>query len=321
MTIGSSGGREPGGPMVHDRAWLDSIGDALGDALAAVSGDGHALWQSRLFSSMFGEPWTALAPGSVFRTLVDSSSAGVASHGEWVAPSGQTLEWSCVPCAWAGEGGQLWRFRDVSDRVEAQRTIQDQNERLRLLSAHTEGIIFELDSEARFVRVWTSDPMMLARPESEIIGRTLTEVLGEDLGAWHDEKVRRILKTGMLEEYEYTLDVPNGRRVFAASNVLVPQGSERGVIFWIRDITEQVQMRLKLLQAERLASVGMLAAGVAHEINNPLGYMLLNIGKLRTALGELEGAPPGSSIVESLRTAVEMLGQGAERVRKIVDDL
>src|SRR5262249_1599823 len=148
---------------------------------------------------------------------------------------GRSFDWSFAPMEWSDGTGQLWRFHDVTEHDQARRTIEDQRGRVRLLSAHTEGIIFELNADARFVRVWTSDPMMLARPESEIIGRTLIEALGQEIGAWHDEKVRRILRTGISEDYEYTLDVPHGRRIFAASNVVVPslERDERAVIFWI----------------------------------------------------------------------------------------
>jgi two-component system NtrC family sensor kinase len=318
----ASGDREPGPPTARDRALLDSVGAAVSDGLVAISFHGHVLWRNERFVSMFGEPSHTLCEGSTLRALVDSLPSDTTKVGDLVTQEGRPLKWSATPFAWAEGSGQLLRFCDASEHTLAQRTIQEQSERLRLLSAHTEGIIFELDSEARFVRVWTSDPKLLARPESEIIGRTLIEALGEEIGTWHDEKVRKILRTGVPEDYEYTLDVPNGRRIFAASNVIVPslEKDEPAAIFWMRDITEQVQLRLKVLQAERLASVGMLAAGVAHEINNPLGYMLLNIGKVRTALGELDGQPRGG-VVESLRAAIEMLGQGAERVRKIVDDL
>ena len=211
---------------------------------------------------------------------------------------------------------------DETDPERTSRTLADLQGRLRLLSAHTQGIIFELNAEARFVRVWTSDERLLARPESELVGRTIIEALGPELGAWHDEKVRRALKTGVGEEYEYTLDVPSGRRVFAASSVAVPalDRDERAVIFWIRDITEQVHLRTKLLQTERLASVGMLAAGVAHEINNPLGYILLSLGHVGAVLEALR-RPGRNPVIEEACTSLEMVRQGVERVRKIVDDL
>jgi len=310
-------------PATRDCALLESIGAAVSDALLALDAGGWPFWRNRHFVEAFGEPADALRPGAALQTLMGSLARGGGTEGEIGMDDGRAFAWSVATMEWSEGEGRLWRFRNVTEHHQTLRTIDDQKGRLRLLSAHTEGIIFEINADARFVRVWTSDPMMLARPESEIIGRTLVEALGEEIGTWHDEKVRRILRTGVGEDYEYTLDVPNGRRIFAASNVVVPslERDERAAIFWIRDITDQVHLRLKLLQAERLASVGMLAAGVAHEINNPLGYMMLNIGKVRSALHQLGGGAERENPLEGLSAAVDMLGQGAERVRKIVDDL
>lgn len=79
-----------------------------------------------------------------------------------------------------------------------------------------------------------------------------------------------------------------------------------------RDITERKQMEVQLAQADRLASVGVLAAGVAHEVNNPLVYILNNISY---ALGEVPAHHT------ELRDALREARSGAERVRDIVKDL
>jgi PAS domain S-box-containing protein len=79
-----------------------------------------------------------------------------------------------------------------------------------------------------------------------------------------------------------------------------------------RETTERKQMEVQLAQADRLASVGVLAAGVAHEVNNPLVYILNNVSYV---LSEL---PPE---YEELRAALCEARSGAERVRDIVQDL
>ncbi len=53
-----------------------------------------------------------------------------------------------------------------------------------------------------------------------------------------------------------------------------------GRVWSFRDITEQRQLQASLASAERLASMGLLAAGVAHEINNPLAYVIANLSVL-----------------------------------------
>jgi len=79
-----------------------------------------------------------------------------------------------------------------------------------------------------------------------------------------------------------------------------------------REISERKRMEAQLAQSERLASVGVLAAGVAHEINNPLVYIMNN---LSYALSHL---PDG---FDELTSALREARSGAERVRDIVKDL
>jgi len=91
----------------------------------------------------------------------------------------------------------------------------------------------------------------------------------------------------------------------------------------VRDVTVHARMKSQLERAERLASVGLLAAGVAHEINNPLGYMLINLHRVRKALGEIGagGALPPADVLAELDRSIEIALEGAQRVQDIVRDL
>jgi PAS domain S-box-containing protein len=85
------------------------------------------------------------------------------------------------------------------------------------------------------------------------------------------------------------------------------------------DVTEQKQVENKLLFAERMISVGRLAAGVTHELNTPLGYIGSNVTLMRM---QLERARAGASLdLSGLRTALDAISEGAERMRVIMSDL
>jgi nitrogen-specific signal transduction histidine kinase/CheY-like chemotaxis protein len=87
---------------------------------------------------------------------------------------------------------------------------------------------------------------------------------------------------------------------------------------YLRDLTEQHRMQSRLLVSDRMASVGTLAAGVAHEINNPLAYVKANLDLIAEELRR-EGEPGDGNA-----RLAQMAGdarQGVSRVQKIVGDL
>ncbi len=84
------------------------------------------------------------------------------------------------------------------------------------------------------------------------------------------------------------------------------------------DVTEVKAVQAQLMQSDRLASVGMLAAGVAHEINNPLAYLSAALEFLHEHAGRLrDGSAEDAEVLHALADARE----GAERVRHVVRDL
>jgi PAS domain S-box-containing protein len=91
----------------------------------------------------------------------------------------------------------------------------------------------------------------------------------------------------------------------------------------VRDVTERKHLREKLQTADRMASIGSLTSGVAHEINNPLSFMLSNLRFIRD---EMKDLPEGWDVhaKEQLKEVQEALGEaleGGERVNEIVQDL
>lgn len=110
---------------------------------------------------------------------------------------------------------------------------------------------------------------------------------------------------------------------------------DRGLVYAAaRDITEQRQaverlseakraqeeLERRLLFADRMASLGTLAAGVAHEVNNPLTYVLGNVTLMIEMLNDSDGGWPAEGTADLIEQAAD-IREGAERIRKIVSGL
>ncbi|PTL84862.1 PAS domain S-box protein [Vitiosangium sp. GDMCC 1.1324] len=98
------------------------------------------------------------------------------------------------------------------------------------------------------------------------------------------------------------------------------------VVSIARDVTEQRQLQSRLSLADRMASMGTLAAGIAHEINNPLAFVISNLGFLLDETRRMPSVlPPGGIAarpeVDEWRAVLMEAREGAERVRQIVRQL
>jgi PAS domain S-box-containing protein len=106
------------------------------------------------------------------------------------------------------------------------------------------------------------------------------------------------------------------------SAVREPSGRARYLVEMVMDITDRKRMEAQLMLADRLASLGTMAAGMAHEINNPLTWLMGNISYVLETMGELRDdmALDDDAYDDLYKSLADSLS-GAERIRTIVQDL
>jgi signal transduction histidine kinase len=161
--------------------------------------------------------------------------------------------------------------------------------------------------------------------ELEVANATVTRLYGtalrEDLIAATREAVER----GATADRTLSLE----GRAYAVRAYPV---SGRRAVLYVRDTTDEREREIRRLQAEKLASIGMLAAGVAHEINNPAAFVLANIealgGHMRLLEEKIrdlpEGTGPQLGLHDVLFEAAAILQESKEgmaRIHRIVRDL
>jgi PAS domain S-box-containing protein len=96
------------------------------------------------------------------------------------------------------------------------------------------------------------------------------------------------------------------------------EDSDVYALVFLRDLTDRRALQARALEADRLATVGALCAGLAHEINNPLTSVLLHLGGLRRSL---DRKPPEDAARAQLAPVLEAVIEGAERVSRTVREL
>jgi PAS domain S-box-containing protein len=163
---------------------------------------------------------------------------------------------------------------------------------------------------------------MLGVSKDQIVGRRLSEFsaeAGELAGA---QPIDDPFGDGEPGTTPLQLLRPDGTAVLVEfSRTAVDVGGERMILVIGRDVTEQVNAQTQLMVSDRMASIGTLAAGVAHEINNPLAAVTANLDLAIQELAQLAerlGRPPElTEIEDEIRDA----RTAAEQVRHIVRDL
>jgi len=220
------------------------------------------------------------------------------------------------------------QLRDITERKHLERQLQEYSEALELkvvertreiaetktylenLLENANDVIYTLDLDQRFTYVNSKVEIWKYRKE-DLLGRPYLSLMSR---RHRGKRLRATLDIGTKQAYEVELITGAGELRTALVSVS-PLRDNNGVIMGVlgiaRDITEKKQLEQQVLNAEKLASIGKLSAGVAHEINNPLGGILNCLYNLRK--GTISAGRQSEYLVS--------MEDGLRRVQKIVRQL
>ena len=156
---------------------------------------------------------------------------------------------------------------ELEDRV-AHRTSE-----LRSIVRGLPDLYFRMNKDGTILDYHAPDPGLLYADPEAFIGERIQDVLPEPAATLVQQALATVLETGQPQTIEYALSIEDEDQYFEAR--LIPVIEEQ-VAAIVRDMTERHTAAESLRRSERLASIGTLAAGIAHEINNPLGTILLS---------------------------------------------
>jgi two-component system, NtrC family, sensor kinase len=203
--------------------------------------------------------------------------------------------------------------RPVTEQIILKRATEESEQRFRQFVDAAHDLITMKNAEGRYLVINPRAAALFGREPGEFIGRTDREVLGAKVARLMAKKERQVIQGGAYQTCQESLLIDGNEHYL--DTVRFPlfdyEGKLSGVASISRDVTDHRRLERELIQSEKLAAVGKLAAGVAHELNNPL------TGVLTFAEDLLIDAPEDDPRREDYETIL----REAMRCRQIVRDL
>jgi len=231
------------------------------------------------------------------------------------------IEVTTNPVDIGGKPSNVTFLYDLSERYRTEEALAASETRFRtVVESAPDGVTILRGATIVYVNRLGARMLGYADPR-HAIGRGVADLMSPSDAQKAAQRIGELFRTGARysEPAEYKSRHVDGREITVEiSSIPIEYDGLPAVLAFARDITERKAIQEKLVQADRLAAVGTLAAGIAHEINNPLAYVQLGLQYLERELPKLAQDPGRlDDIVARLRE----VRSGAERVGTIVRDL
>lgn len=209
-------------------------------------------------------------------------------------------------------------FRDISQRKHAEAEAQRQGDWLRGLIQATQDAVVSIDRHGRIVLFNPAAERIFGYTREEVSGQPLQMLMPEPYRSEHDAYLSRYERTGQARAIGRIRTVTAQRKDGSAfpielSVTEITADNDIHYAAFIRDISDKVQLQERLLERERLATIGTTAAKLAHEIGNPLNGMSLAVQILKRRVARHGGAvaeqlaPHVLSLTGSINRLIQLL--------------
>ncbi len=221
---------------------------------------------------------------------------------------------------------------DITERKLADEALRDSEAQLRDLFQQSPDIIMTVDVEGAILLMNRSIPEM---PAQQAVGRNAMDLMPREFRKWFRKALKKVFRNAATHTFQYSTDDGKyweGRIIPISSD----EGQVSAAIVIAGDVTERRNLEAQALRNARLASIGVLAAGVAHEINNPNNAIKFNSSLVARAWQDImpilgcyfeengDFAIGGLSFSEARDDFPRLLSEinrNSDRIRRIVQNL
>ncbi|MGA3164071.1 MAG: PAS domain-containing protein [Verrucomicrobiota bacterium] len=237
-----------------------------------------------------------------------------------ILPNGETRWTLTTKVPWRDSDGKIIGLvgigRDITKQREAETKSMEERNLLRTVIDNLPDSIYAKDSAARKIMVNPANlKRMGCKTEAEAIGKTDFDVFPHDIAAAFFADDQLVLwKDQSIINREEKIILPNGETRWTLTTK-VPWRDATGKIIGLvgigRDITDKKHLEAQFLHAQRMESIGQLASGIAHDLNNILAPIMISATLLRQKVQDKEGL----ELLDSLEASAK---RGADVVKQVL---
>jgi PAS domain S-box-containing protein len=254
-----------------------------------------------------------------YLATINSKKLSPANYTYRVITKKGSIKWAettSIQVIWEEKPAVLVFLTDVTGRKKVEESLRKSEERYRTILEDMGKGYYEVDLSGNINFVNDSICRMLGYSSSEVIGTNYRSYAYDEANAQKMYKctnsVYRTRRPAKWFSWEYA--AKNGEKRFIEVSI-APKFGERGEIVGFRgilnDVTERKAMEQQVLLTNKLASIGELASGVAHELNNPL----------TTVMGYAQLLIESKDVPEHIKSDLDKVYQESQRAAKIVQNL
>jgi two-component system NtrC family sensor kinase len=307
------------------KQWVEDF-DAISDFIVVHDHAGRVLRLNRALADLLGMPPTEAVGLDIGKLeLLDSPEQpgrcpfcrnARAALEEFVHPAGERtylVSTSRIHAGEEDEGRTIHVLKDITDRREAERRYRRERDFNRNILNNTQSMILVLDT-AGLISYGNRRCFEAGYREQDLLGRPLVEMAPQARRPMLAEALERTLGGTPVDNLEIPIFRGNGTAghfSISLSPMRDEQGDINSVVVVMADITDAADLQAKLMHTEKMAALGQLVSGVAHEVNNPLAAIV----------GFTDLLLENPAVPDEAKEELRVILQEAQRTRVIVQNL